>query len=103
MLLLYLVPYSKAAMFIENSVCLTVSMGFIGPSSNKVTFHHTRLRSPTVASILFEIWGSRIRSKKFSIRAEKISDFPDKFLVFQAKISDDLMFSPQLKKFLFFS
>ena len=44
------------------------------------------------ASIRFEIWGLWIGSKKFLIRTEKISDFTEKFLIFQAKIPDDLSF-----------
>jgi len=50
------------------------------------------LRSWRVVNLVQQISGSN----------RKNSDFPDKFLIFQAKISDDLFFSPQLKKFLFF-
>ena len=37
----------------------------------------------SAASIRFEIWG---------VEPTKISDFPDKFLIFQAEISDDLFY-----------
>src|SRR6218665_2341293 len=51
-------------------------------------------------SIYFEVWGSWIRSEKFSISSESFR-FSKRIPIFQAKISDAHFFSQQLKNVSF--
>src|SRR6218665_3324997 len=58
----------------------------------------------SAASIRFEVWGVVNPVQEiFDSNRNFFLDFPDKFLIFQAKISDDLLFLVLNSKYLSFS